>query len=236
MQNSDKGKFNYHQIQFMVSSLEKLHEKPLVLLPWRYTYDTVHLNSSVFGEGKVQVLTTEEKMIRDRYVRLDFPLHQSHTAHPHSRMRLVSLLLEQKVYKVAARWHDDLFLMIGSLCDQVNARKGVDLTVEPDNPQRRWPGIRPVLITNDQFRDNWPNVLDGRLFRRWYSSCVVNYKFVGFYDNECADDHISFSPGEFFSREIQCNTLRSAKGDETVWHFPVSDWGNDGWFCVKIPN
>jgi hypothetical protein len=37
MQNFDQGKFNFHQIKFMVDTLEKMHEIPLVILPYKYT-------------------------------------------------------------------------------------------------------------------------------------------------------------------------------------------------------
>lgn len=36
MQNFEGGSFNYHQIQFMVETLEKMNENPLVIIPYKY--------------------------------------------------------------------------------------------------------------------------------------------------------------------------------------------------------
>lgn len=67
MQNFEEGKFSYYQIEFIVRALENLNENPLVVLPWKFMHDSIRLNPEIFGEGQVQVLSNEEKAIRDRY-------------------------------------------------------------------------------------------------------------------------------------------------------------------------
>ena len=38
MQSFDKGRFNYHQVKFMVDTLEERGENPLVIVPHKYGY------------------------------------------------------------------------------------------------------------------------------------------------------------------------------------------------------
>ena len=96
-----------------------------------------------------------------------------------------------------------------------------------------------MLISNDQMRDHKLELVEPRLFRRWYSSHIVNYNFTGFVNGECVDDEIGFSPADFFSREIQEN--KAVVGDSTgedgsvAWHFPVSDWKESERFCLRVP-
>ena len=63
MQNFDQGRFNYHQIQFVVDALIKLKENPLVVLPYKYGFDSFKINTGFAGE--LQRLTEEEIYIRD---------------------------------------------------------------------------------------------------------------------------------------------------------------------------
>ena len=129
--------------------------------------------------------------------------------------------------------------MLASVSDQTNSRKGIDLTVSPsveveNDGSQRFPGTRPMLLSNDKMRDHKLELLAPRLFRRWTSSHIVNYSFTAFVDDECVDNEIEFSAPDFFSREIQGNP--SADGSGTAWHFPVSDWGENERFCVRISN
>lgn len=39
MQSFDKGRFNYHQIKFMVDTLEERGENPLVIVPHKYGFN-----------------------------------------------------------------------------------------------------------------------------------------------------------------------------------------------------
>lgn len=126
---------------------------------------------------------------------------------------------------------DDYFWIGASLSDQSASRKNVDLHVSHEEGGR-WPGSRPVVLTNDQIRDHKVGLMEPKLFNRWYSNTIVNYNFTGFVDDECIDPEIGFSPADFFSREIQMNK----SGGGNAWHFPVHDWESTDWFCVRIPS
>jgi len=140
------------------------------------------------------------------------------------------------LYFVPPSCLDDYYWMLASVSDQAASRKGANLDVDPENDDGRWPGTRPMLITNDQMRDHKLELLEPRLFRRWYASHIVNYSFTGFADDQCFDNEIGFSTVDFFSREIQSNPSPSAGNPVgTAWHFPVSDWNGSERFCVRIP-
>jgi hypothetical protein len=46
MQNFSQGRFNFHQIQFMVDTLEQMGEKPLVIVPRKYVSPTFNIYKS----------------------------------------------------------------------------------------------------------------------------------------------------------------------------------------------
>ena len=131
--------------------------------------------------------------------------------------------------------------MLASLSDQTKARNNMELDVPVDNKEGRWPGTRPMLLTNDQMRDHKLELLEPRLFRRWTSSHIVNYNFTAFVNDECVDREIGFSAPDFFSREIQGNPTPTDASDGKeldggmAWHFPVSDWDVNERFCIRIP-
>jgi len=202
MQSFDKGRFNYHQIKFMVDTLEERGENVLVVIPNKYGY-----NSFYTSKSHHQQLDAEERTIMN------------------------DLLRRKKLYKVPPRCLDDFYWMLASVSDQVSARKEVDLSVANDDSSGRWPGVRPVLISNDQMRDHKWELLEPRLFRRWYGCHIVNYNFTAFVMGECVDgNEIFFSQADFFSREIQGNQSGSGK----AWHFPVSDWDLEERFVVRL--
>eukprot|EP00977_Amphora_coffeiformis_P024453 scaffold15910_cov193-Amphora_coffeaeformis.AAC.7 len=208
MQNFETGRFSYHQIKFVIDELERVGERPLVILPRKYTFDffTVSVGAqSEVGAWK-QRLTSAEKRIR------------------------TELMDSGKLAIVPSGFLDDYYWILASVSKQTNSRAGRDLTVPPDDPSGRWPGTRPVLITNDQMRDHKLAMLEPMLFRRWYSNYIVNYNFPAFVGSECSRPEIGFSPADFFSREIQCNKMSNGN---TVWHFPVSDM-QDVWFCLSV--
>ncbi|KAL3916809.1 MAG: hypothetical protein SGILL_005011 [Bacillariaceae sp.] len=64
MQNFDKGRFNYHQIQFVVDALEEMGENVLVVLPQKYMQDTFQFLTHY--TKKHQRLRKAEREIRDR--------------------------------------------------------------------------------------------------------------------------------------------------------------------------
>lgn len=207
MQNFNQGSFNYHQIQFMVDALKKMNENPLVILPFKYCSKSFWISSTTSTSARKQVLTNEEIAI------------------------LEGLTKEGRLYRVPPRCLDDYYWMLASVSEQTKSRQGANLDVPADNKEGRWPGARPMLVTNDQMRDHKLGFLEPRLFRRWTSCYIVNYNFTAFVGSECADREIGFSTADFFSREIQKHD--SAGGP--VWHFPVSDWPLDDRFCVRIP-
>ena len=205
MQNFAQGKFNYYQLQFVVDALEKSNENPLVILPYKYCNNAFGIK---MGNNFIrQVLSREEKDI------------------------INNLNKKGQLYRVPSNCLDDYYWMVASVSDQTMSRQGRDLDVPAGNKEGRWPGARPMLITNDQMRDHKLELLEPRLFRRWTSCFIVNYSFTAFVDKDSLNREISFSAADFFSREIQSNP--SSNG--TVWHFPVSDWELDDRFCVKIP-
>jgi len=206
MQNFDQGRFNYHQIQFVVDALIKMKEYPLVIIPFKYGFDSFTVTTGVVGE--MQKLADKERAIRD------------------------SLMEKGMLYRVPPRLLDDYYWMMASVSDQMVSRNGIDLDVAPQNEDGRWPGTRPMLVSNDQMRDHKLELLEPRLFRRWYSSHIVNYNFTAFVGDECIDREIGFSTPDFFSREIQGNPAPSGG---TAWHFPVSDWDLDDRFVIRIP-
>jgi hypothetical protein len=208
-QNFEHGRFSYHQIKFVVDSLQRLGENPLVILPLKYSRHTFLISDTAAGskQGFRQVLTKEELSIQQ------------------------SLMEQDCVYFVPSTFLDDLYWILASISLQTKSRQGRDLTVAPNDASGRWPGVRPILITNDQMRDHQVEMLGPMLFRRWYSNCIVNFNFFPFVNGRQTNNSIGFCPADFFSREIQRNTDASGA---TVWHFPLKDKENE-WFCVKLP-
>lgn len=191
----------------MVDALIKRKENPLVVLPAKYTRNYFHI---MRGNGmQKQYMNRDEISILER------------------------LREAGRLYIVPPRCLDDLFWMAASVSDQAVSSNGNSLDVLAEDPDGRWPGTRPMLISNDQMRDHKLELIEPRLFRRWYSSHIVNYNFTGFVDSECVDDEIGFSPADFFSREIQGN--QTDDSGTVTWHFPVSEWDENQRFCLRIP-
>ena len=206
MQNFETGRFNFHQIKYVVDSLERLGEHPLVVLPRKYANKSF-IATIGSNNGRRQFLTRDEVTI------------------------IQELRERGMVYVVPAGFLDDYYWILASVADQTTSRKGRSLSVASDNPEGRWPGERPVLVTNDQMRDHRLAIAEPILFRRWHSNYIVNYDFPAFVNAECSYPEISFGAADAFSREIQSN-----KGSDgaTVWHFPLSGTENE-WFCIRLP-
>jgi hypothetical protein len=186
-------------------------ENVLVILPTKYTLDSFSVIKTT--GRKRQTLTQKEKDIRD------------------------NLIASGKAYVVPPSSLDDYYWMYASVAGQGEKWTSDQQYVAPNNPEGRWPGIRPMLVSNDQMRDHKLSLLEPRLFRRWYSNFIVNFTFSAFIGERCADKEIGFSTADFYSREIQGNTVR---GDDhsclgTAWHFPVADWEKNETFCVRLP-
>ncbi len=199
------GSVNYHHISLMVKTLENMGENPLVIIPQKYAQKKFYLR-----QGYVQELHSSQVDV------------------------LANLEEKNQIYRVPARCLDDYYWMLSSVSRQSVSSNGANLDVPPHNEEGRWPGTRPMLITNDQMRDHKLELLDPRLFRRWSSSYIVNYDFPPLPSDRTSDKEITFQPADFFSREIQCN--RSNGNDhDIVWHFPVNEWDRNDRFCVRIP-
>lgn len=123
--------------------------------------------------------------------------------------------------------------MYASVSSQSKSTNGQETYISPGNADGRWPGVRPMLISNDQMRDHKLSLLEPRLFRRWFSNFIVNFTFSAFVGEECDDKEIGFGTADFYSREIQGNPAMDGTG--TTWHFPVSDWEENESFCIRIP-
>lgn len=196
------GSINYHQIQLVVDTLESMGETPLVVIPQKYTNNKFYLR-----KGYVQELTSAQMDI------------------------LNDLETTGKLYKVPQRCLDDYYWMLSSVSNQTVSRSGDDDSLNVKNEGNRWPGTRPLIISNDQMRDHKLELLEPRLFRRWSSNTIVNYHIHPF--SEDKDQGVTFETAEFISREIQGN-ISNDTGDLT-WHFPVSDWDKNDRFCLRIP-
>ena len=143
-----------------------------------------------------------------------------------------------KLYTVPHRCLDDYYWMLSSVSNQKQSKGSTNLDVDTDNEEGRWPGTRPMLLTNDQMRDHKLELLEPRLFRRWVSSHIVNYHFPPFLNNAAEEREITFTPADCISREIQGNlSNNNGLNDQNAmaWHFPVKDWDNADRFCVRIP-
>jgi hypothetical protein len=185
----------------MVTTLEKMGERPLVVMPQKYVQEKFYIRKKF-----IQVLSQDDLGI------------------------INDLIAGGKLYIVPQRCLDDYYWVLSSLSDQARSRNNCDLNVLPNDSKGRWPGVRPFLITNDLMRDHKLELLQPRLFWRWFSSHIVNYNII-FNDGEDEERKITFTTADFFSREIQSNpTLHG-----TFWHFPVQEWERDDRFCLRIP-
>ena len=162
---------------------------------------------------------------------------------PQAQLDIIDELTDSgKLYEVPQRCLDDYYWMLCSVSNQTQARNGMDINVSLNSDrhdQERWMGIRPILITNDQMRDHKLQLLEPRLFSRWFSSHIVNYELAAFKNDISEEREIKFTKAGSYSREIQGNPSPSpltSNGDSaTAWHFPVRDWGANDRFCVRIP-
>jgi nitrate reductase cytochrome c-type subunit len=184
------------------------------------------------------------------------------------------LIATKRLYRVPAKCLDDYYWMMASVIDQQTRRTSLLLgddgqqlqqsqrqeqesrlmqqpPVYADNAQGQFPGLRPMLISNDLMRDHWLALLEPRLFRRWRSCHIVNYDIKPYVDNEWEERKVEFVPADFFSREIQGNLMPTAidgvaasedRGNESmsnnqlpwVWHFPVTGWDEPDRLCICI--
>lgn len=144
----------------------------------------------------------------------------------------ISKLFEaKKLFAVHSSLFDDYYWMISSVADQ---KLPEDQHIESNNADGRFPGKRPMLITNDQMRDHRFSLMEPRDFRRWTGCHIVNYSIANYEGgDEWRDREVNFCEADCFSREIQCN-VGPRFGNSTVWHLPVSGWAEMDWLCMSI--
>ena len=127
--------------------------------------------------------------------------------------------------------------MLASVSNQTVSTAGDTLHVPKNDPAGRFPGLRPMVITNDKMRDHRLDLLEERAFRRWRCSHMVNYDFAEFDETPPNEREISLAAADVFSDEIQDNAWGGGHegGGGTVWHFPVSEWDGNERFCLRLP-
>jgi hypothetical protein len=140
-----------------------------------------------------------------------------------------NLLETGRMFTVPAACLDDYYWMLASVANQTESR----LYVATDNRDGRFPGMRPILVTNDNMRDHRLSLLEPREFRRWKSCHVVNYAIGAYESTEWESRNLSLFPADFFSREMQGNSHPGYAG-ATVWHFPVVEWDEPGRLLIFI--
>jgi pentatricopeptide repeat protein len=152
-----------------------------------------------------------------------------------------NLVDQKKVFVVPSACLDDFYWMMASVADQGNNET---LFVPTECNSGRFPGLRPILVTNDQMRDHRHAMLKARYFRRWASCHIVNYEIKSStsdddkkeeYDESPSSPplEIKLFPADFFSREIQGNKAEQF-GNSMAWHFPVAEWPKHDRLCISI--
>lgn len=131
--------------------------------------------------------------------------------------------------------------MLASVSNQTVSTTGENIDVPKNNTEGRFPGLRPMVISNDKMRDHKMELLEERAFRRWCCSHIVNYNFTEFIEHQWEEREITFHAADLFSDEIQGNACGDGDGDgmndnmHMAWHFPVSEWDSNERFCLRLP-
>ncbi|KAG7346324.1 protein-only RNase P [Nitzschia inconspicua] len=193
---------HYSSLRAVVERLVGMGENPLVVMPSKYVQNSFRVGRN----GHYQTLTERELGT------------------------LTWLREEDMIYVVPRLCLDDYFWMLASVSNQTKSRQGQDLTVPMKDELGRFPGMRPMIITNDQMRDHKLNLLEPREFRRWCSCHIVNYHLNFYEADEWEDRLVQLEPADYFSREIQGNPHPTGGGD--VWHFPISN--STDWLCIWL--
>jgi pentatricopeptide repeat protein len=193
----------YKQVQEVVNELERMGERPLVIMPQKYFAKSFRLTGV---DNSIQQLSQTDVEIMN------------------------GLQRDGKMYIVPLGCLDDYYWMLASTIGETT-----ELHVPDGDDRGRLPGLRPMLITNDQMRDHRLSLLEPRLFRRWTSCHIVNYDIRSSAEN---DDSVPVTmrlfPADLFSREIQQNEDPTRSDGSMVWHFPITEWQGPDRLCVRI--
>lgn len=137
------------------------------------------------------------------------------------------------MYIVPSQCFDDFYWMLASVSKQ-NTTDG-KFHVSANDSSERYPGLRPMLISNDLMRDHRLELLEPRLFHRWYSCHIVRYSIAPFQEDEWEDREIYFSPADTFSRDIQGNKMEHQGAVGMAWHISVKEWNSKSdRLCIAI--
>ena len=148
-----------------------------------------------------------------------------------------SLRMDGKMYVVPQFCFDDYYWMLASVSNQTTSRS-TDVghllgNVGVGDDDGRFPGMRPLLLSNDQMRDHKLDLLQPREFRRWCSCHIVKYCVESIKEDQWMEDRqVNLFAADFYSREIQGNNHGSKNG--TVWHFPISDSDGSSWLYIWV--
>jgi len=197
-----RSNVHYSSLKKVVEKLESMGERPLVVMPEKYTSKSWACRPNFY----------QKRTQKDEEV--------------------IEWLKDNEMMYIVPRLNlDDYFWMLASVSNQTKATERDDMNIPVGNDQGRFPGMRPMLITNDQMRDHKLDLLEPREFRRWSSCHIVNYDMEIYEKDEWEEERkISFVPADSFSREIQSNLHENGK--DTVWHFPIGD--SLEWLCISI--
>jgi hypothetical protein len=196
------GDVRWNQVEQVFNTLEKMGENPLVIMPQKYLSPKFYLSSL----GRTQELSEADLAFAKKLVN------------------------SKKMYVVPTSCLDDYYWMLSSVADQKPHPKLQH--VPTDDASGRFPGLRPLLVTNDQMRDHRLSLLEPRLFRRWTSCHIVKYHIEPS-NSQDSPQQVTLFPADFFSREIQSNKAERF-GESTAWHFPISEWPEPERLCVSI--
>lgn len=178
--------------------------------------------------GEIPLVIMPQKYVAPKFWLSSVGFTQALSEH---ELEIMTKLLDtKKMYVVPTSCLDDYYWMLGSVTEQ---KANQNLQVAADDDSGRFPGLRPILVTNDQMRDHRLSLLEPRLFRRWTSSHIVNYDIKTYENDEWEERHVSLFPADLFSREIQSN-IAERFGNSTAWHFPVSEWPEPDRMCVAF--
>lgn len=194
------GTIHYSQVLAIYDKLERMGERPLIIMPEKYTARKFSVPLGGFQELSQNELT----MVK-------------------------SLLEAEKMYAVPLHCLDDYYWMFASVVDHTNP----NLRVPLEDKGGRVPGLRPMLVTNDQMRDHKLALLEPREFRRWTRCHIVNYYFPPHTKGEWEDREVELYPADLFSAEIQCNK-HPQRTNENVWHIPVAEWSHYERLCISM--
>jgi hypothetical protein len=185
-------------------------------IDWKYIERLVH-EVERMGETPLVIMPT-------RYTSPTFRLSDGSIQHldEDGRRIILELSRTQRLYVVPGGSLDDYYWMLSSVGEQNSTFLEY---ISPEDGTQRFPGLRPLLITNDQMRDHRLELLEPRLFRRWTSCHVVKYRIT--------NETVHLYPAHFYSQEIQCNEA-ARYANQPVWHIPVAEWANRERLCIGI--